>query len=216
MPPTVRYTVIRDIGAAPCQRSIASVKARRTLTSSNGFRRMVRRDQRPAIPVALLHGDLVAERGHKLVARCRRKAAELDRRPVGFDRSDAHRLLVGENADEAIQIRQSRSIVIGIAHTGNRLSRLIVLEAERAGAHDVLLEPARVAVEDLLLVDERVWIGERRQKRGGRELEVEDNGFRIRRLDPVDHRIVAATHADHAFRRIDDLSSSSPPRPLRS
>ena len=110
--------------------------------------RVVRRDQGAAIPVALLHGDLVAQRRDKFVARRRRKAAELDRRPVGLDRGHPDRLLVGENADEAVQIGQSRAVVVGIAHAGDRLPHLIVLEAERAGAHDVLLEPVRVAVED--------------------------------------------------------------------
>ena len=178
--------------------------------------RVVRGDHGAAIPVAFLHGDLVAQRSHKLVARRRRKAAEFDRRPVGFDRSDPDRLLVGENADEAIQIRQSRSVVVGVAHAGDRLPRLVVLKAERTGTHDVLLEPMRVAIENVLLVNEGVWIGECRQKCGGRELEMEDDGLRVGCLDLVDHRIVAATHADHAFRRIDDHDSSLPLRRRRS
>src|SRR5208337_3428303 len=104
----------------------------------------------------------VAERGDKLVTRCRRKATELNRRPITADRADPNRLLVGENADKAVEIRQSLVVIIGIAHAGNRLPQLILFKAERSGAHDVGLEPVRVAVEDLLLADEGIWIGESR------------------------------------------------------
>jgi hypothetical protein len=38
----------------------------------------------------------------------------------------------------------------------------------------------RVAVEQLAFVDEGVGVGERRQKRGGPEFELEDDGFRVR------------------------------------
>ena len=205
MPPTVRDTVIRDIGSAPCQRSIASVRARRTLASSNGFRAWFGVTSAPQFQSLSCTVSLVAQSRDKLVARGGRKAAKLNRRPIGFYSGDPDRLLVREDADEPVQIGQSRPVVIGVAHAGDRLSRLVVLEAERPRAHDVLLEPARVAVEDLLLVDEGVWIGERRQKRRRRELEVKDDRLGIGRLDRIDHRIVAATHADHAFRRIDDL-----------
>jgi hypothetical protein len=52
--------------------------------------------------------------------------------------------------------------------------------------------------------DEGVGVGERRQKRGGREFEVEDDGFRVAGFDLVDHRIVAATRADDPFRWVND------------
>src|SRR3984893_3268780 len=63
---------------------------------------VVRGDQVSTVPVTLLNGELAAERGSKLVARCWRKTTELDRRPVAADRADPDRLLVGENAGEAI------------------------------------------------------------------------------------------------------------------
>ena len=167
--------------------------------------RLVRRDQGAAVPVALLHGDLVAQSRDQFVARRRREAAELDRRTVGLDRGHADCLLVGEYADEAIEIGQAGAVVVRIAHAGDRLAQQVFLEAERAGTHDVRLEPVRVAVEDVLLVYEGVWIGERRQKCGGGELEVEDDGFRVGCRDAVDHRVIAAAHADDACRRVDDV-----------
>src|SRR3954452_22032270 len=76
---------------------------------------VVRGDQVSAVPVTLLNGELAAERGSKLVARCGRKTAELDRRPVAADRADPDRLLVGEDAGKTVEIRQSLVVVIGIA-----------------------------------------------------------------------------------------------------
>ena len=65
---------------------------------------VVRRDQGAAIPVALLNGDLVTQCGDKFVAGGRGKPAEFDRRTVTFDRCYPDRLLVGENAGEAVEI----------------------------------------------------------------------------------------------------------------
>ncbi|HEY3616620.1 MAG TPA: hypothetical protein VGK96_07380 [Candidatus Sulfotelmatobacter sp.] len=70
----------------------------------------------------------------------------------------------------------------------NRLTQLILGKTERPRADDILLEPARVAIEDLLLVEEGVGIGERRDKRTRRVLEVENNGFRVGRFDGYDCR----------------------------
>src|SRR5205807_10063743 len=98
---------------------------------------------------------------NQLVARRRREAAELDRRAVAAERADPHRLLVGKDAGEAIEIRQSRAIVIGAAYPRDRLAHLEFLKAKRAGPHDVVLEPVGILVEQLLLVDEGERIGER-------------------------------------------------------
>jgi len=65
---------------------------------------VVRGDQVSAVPVTLLNGQLAAECGLQLVARRRRKATELDRRPIAADRAYPDRLLVGENAGEAVEI----------------------------------------------------------------------------------------------------------------
>ena len=148
---------------------------------------VVGRDDVAAVPVALLHRDLVAELLDELVARRGRQAAELDRRAVGADRVDADRLLGGEDADEAVEIGQALVVIVGVAHALDRLAGLVAGELERAGAHDVLLVPVRVLVEDLLLVDPGEGVGERRQKRGGREFQLEHDGRRVGRLDLVDH-----------------------------
>jgi hypothetical protein len=85
------------------------------------------------------------------------------------------------------------------------LPGLIFLKPEGARAHDVLLEPVRVLVEQRFLVVERVGIGERRQKRGRREFQVKDDRFRVGRLNLIDHRVVTAARADETVGRIDDL-----------
>src|SRR5207244_11023130 len=118
----------------------------------------------------------------QLVARRRRKAAKLDRRAVAADRADPDRLLVGKNSDEAVEIRQSLMVVIGVARTGNRLPQLVFLKSERPGAHDVLLEPMGVAVEHLFFVDEGKRIGERWDEGGRRRLEAEGDGFSVGRV----------------------------------
>src|SRR5229473_5384337 len=96
-------------------------------------------------------------------------------------------------------------VVIGVARSGNRLSRLVFLKPEWAGAHDFLLEPVRIAIEDLFLVEEGVRIGEGGQECARREFEAEDDGFWIARFDFFDHRIIAAAWADDAVRRVDDV-----------
>src|SRR5215471_15461816 len=137
---------------------------------------VVRGYQIAAIPVALLHRDFAVERALEFVARRRRKAAELDRGAVGAYRVEPHRLLVGIDRRKAVKIRQSFAIIIGIADPSDRLASLVFGEFEGAGTEDVLLVPARVLVEDFLLVDERERVGERRQKSVGREFKMENNG----------------------------------------
>src|SRR5215469_4047977 len=108
-------------------------------------------DQISAVPVALLNGQLTAERSLQLVTSRRRKATELDRCPVAADRADPDRLLVGENTGEAVEIRQSPVVVIGIADTRNRLTQLIFRKTWRARAHNLLLQPIRIEVDISLL-----------------------------------------------------------------
>ena len=157
------------------------------------------------VPIALLHRDLVAEGIYQLVARRRRHAAELDCRAIAADCGDPHRLLVGEDAGEAVEIGQTLNVIIRVPHPLDRLSGLVGDEFERARTHDVRLVPARVLVEDRLLVNEVERVGERRQKRAGREFQTEDDGRRIGRLDLVDHQIVAGARAQHALRRKRDF-----------
>jgi hypothetical protein len=114
---------------------------------------VVRGDDQRAVPVALLYRDLFAERAEQLVDRRRRKAAEFDGCAVAADGFDPHRLLVGIDAGDPIEIGQTLMIVIRVTFALDRLTCLVVDELERAGAHDVLLVPAGILVEDFLLVD---------------------------------------------------------------
>src|SRR5205823_7256491 len=97
-----------------------------------------------AIPVALLHGDLVAELLDELVARRGRLAAELHRRPIRADRIDAGRQLRRVYRGEAIEIRQSLMVVIGVAFAGDGLSGLVTHEFEGPRAENVLFVPMLV------------------------------------------------------------------------
>src|SRR4029079_304483 len=99
------------------------------------------------------HRDLVAELLLELVDRRRRIATELDCGAIRANGVDLHGLLRGINADEAVQVRQALVIVIRIALAGDRLADLVLVEDERTGTEDVLLEPMRVLLEDLLGVD---------------------------------------------------------------
>src|SRR5204862_3853417 len=154
-----------------------------------------------AIPVAGLHCDLIAERAYQFFARRRRQAAELDRGAVAADRIETRRLLRRQDPDDAVKIRQPLVVVIRVALAPDRLARLVADQLEGARTHNVFLVPARVAVEDLLLVDPGVGIGERRQKSAGRKFETEHHGQRVRHLDLVDHDVEALTRAGDAFRR---------------
>src|SRR5207237_2968337 len=129
----------------------------------------------------------------------RRHAAELDRRAVGTDRLDADRLLVGIDPDEAVEIRQSFAVIIGVALALDRLAGLIAGEFERAGAQYILLVPMRVLIEDLLFVDPRKGIGEGGQKGAGGKLQTERNGRRVGRFDLVDHTVKALARAGDAW-----------------
>src|SRR5215467_8201197 len=154
---------------------------------------VVRGDDGAAIPVAFLDGKLVPERGDQLVACRRRKAAELDIRTAALDRRDPGCLLLGVDADKSVEIGQARPVIVRVALAGDRLAGLVLLEAKRPRAEDVLLVPMRVAVEDRLFVEEGVWVRQRRQKRRSGEFEAEHDGMRVDRLELVDKAgIVAA------------------------
>ncbi len=99
------------------------------------------------VPVALLDRDLVAERLDELVARRGRHAAEFDSGAVGADRLDPHRLLVGIDSGEAVEIGQPFMVVIGVPLALDRLADLVIDEFERARAEDIPLIPTRILVE---------------------------------------------------------------------
>src|SRR5262249_40615110 len=123
---------------------------------------------------------------------------------VRADRVDPHRLLGRKDADEPVEIGLPRAIIVLIAYPLDRLAYVVTRELEWAGAHDVLLVPVRILIENLFLVDPGVGIGERRQKCVGRELQPEHHGRRIGRLDLVDHDEIALSRARYAIGGTDD------------
>ena len=171
--------------------SIARVSARRTRTSSNGFFwwfGVIRLPQFQSLSCTVILSPssfFSWSRGR------RRHAAELRRRAVGADRVDPGRLL---RRIDRRRSRRDRAVPCG-SNRGcaplDRLPGLVAGEFERARAHDVLFVPVRVLVEDLLLVDERERVGERRQERGGGEFQAEHDRLRVGRLDLVDHQEIA-------------------------
>src|SRR2546430_14938202 len=102
---------------------------------------VVWRHQATAVPVALLHRDLVAERRLQFVARRGRQTAELGCGAVAADRVEAGRLLCRIDAGKAVEIGQALVVVIGVAHPDDRLAGLVGDEFKGAGAQDVLLVP---------------------------------------------------------------------------
>ena len=166
---------------------------------------LVGRQEVDAVPVAGLHRDLVAQLLDQLIARRRRHAAELRGGAVGADGVDAHRLLGGEDGDEAVEVGLTLMVVVGIAHALDRLAGLVGDELERSRAQDVLLEPARILLQGLLLVDVGERIGQRRQEGPGGELQLEHHGLGIGALHRVDHHHVALARARHALGRMHDV-----------
>ena len=86
----------------------------------------------------------------------------------------------------------------------DRLACFVFGEFERTRAENILFVPARILVENVLLVDKCEGVGERWQEGIGREFEMEDDSRRIGCLDLVDHFVPALTRAQHACRRVDD------------
>ena len=166
---------------------------------------VVRLHQAAAVPVAFLDRDLVAERPDDFVTRRGRQSTKLHRRAVAADCLDPHRLLVGINAGEAVEMGQALMVIVGVLDTLDRLPDLIFREFERARAENIFFVPARVQVEDFLLVDPTVRIGQRRQKRARCKFQMKDHGHRAGRLDRVDHLVMAHARAQDALRRMNDM-----------
>src|SRR5262249_9361080 len=158
-----------------------------------------------AIPIARMNGVLYPRGADQSAGRRGRQAAKLDRGTVASDRLDPHRLLFRIDTGHAVEIGQSLVIIIFVALPLDRLTGLVFDELERTGSEDVFLIPARVLIENLLLVDPGEGVGERRQECAGREFETEDHGQWIGGLDLVDHDIKTLARAGHTFGWIDDL-----------
>src|ERR1700736_5687556 len=72
-------------------------------------------DDPAAVPVALLQGDLVAQRAYQLVAHGRWKPAELDRCTIPADCLDPDCLLIRIDAGEPVEVGQPFVVVVGVA-----------------------------------------------------------------------------------------------------
>src|SRR5271155_4234093 len=197
----------RDLGQLRCAAPTVDGQGQRAPYADvvERFALVVRGYPPATVPVAGLDGNLVAERLFQLVDSGRWKAAKFDCSPVRADRLDADRLLVGIYPGKAVEVRQPRTEVVGVALTLDRLAGIVADELERARAEDVLFVPVRVLVEDFLFIDPGIGVGQRRQKRVGGELQPENHGGRIGGLDFVHHDEVTLSGADDALRREDDL-----------
>src|SRR5260221_3139548 len=166
---------------------------------------MVRCDEEAVVLVDGRHRDLVAERANQLVARRGWQPSELDRGAVAADRVKTRRLLRCQDADDAVKMRQSLMMVVGVTLALDGLARLVADQLEGARAQYVLLVPARVLIEDLFLVNPGERIGECREECVGWELQPERDGQRIGGLDLVDHDVEALAGASDPLWWIDDL-----------
>src|SRR5262249_42563514 len=141
----------------------------------------------------------------QLVYRRWRVAAKLGRGAVGADRIELYGLLRRIDPDKAVKVGQPLVVVMGVALSFDQLTGLEFLKDERAGTHDVVFVPVNVLVEDFLLVNPVVRIGERRQERAGSELQVNDDRVFVRRRDVLNHHEIGRTRAQRAFGRKGDL-----------
>ena len=170
-----------------------------------GLAGVVRGEEQRAVPVALLHRDLVAERVHEVVARLRREAPELDGGPVAADGLDAHRHLLGDDRLEPVEVRLPLAVVVVVSHPFHERAGLVLDELERAGPVHVVRVPAMaVLFQVLLAVDPVERRRERRQEGAGRELQVDHERGVVGRLDRLDHAEERLADTRHAFGREDE------------
>ena len=107
-----------------------------------GLLLVVHRDEVQAVPRALLHRDLVAQRLDEAVALGRAEAAELDVGPLAADRGHLRRRRAHEHRAIAVEIRLALVPVVGVLLADPVRALHVLDEHEGAGPHDVLLVPA--------------------------------------------------------------------------
>src|SRR5215469_3174760 len=169
------------------------------------FLLVVRLYQTAAIPVALLHNDLVTERLDEFVARRGRQPTKFHRGAPAADCIDPNRLLLGVYCGKTVKVRQSLSIIIGVSYPLHRLTGLVFGELEGPGAEDVFLVPPRILVEHLLLVDEGKGIGECRQECACCKLQTKDHSRGVGRRDRIHHIVIALADAQYVLGRVNDM-----------
>ena len=95
-------------------------------------------------------------------------------------------------------------VIFGVTVAADGLAEFECLEFERTGTKDVFLVPMRVPSENVRLVNERVRVCERRQKRRCRKFQFEHDGSGIGCGDRIDHRVNAGPRTEDAGCGIDD------------
>ncbi len=166
---------------------------------------VVHSDQEHAVPRALLHRDLRAERLHDTVALGGRESPELGVGPLGADRRHLGVGILDDQRAIAVQVRLTLVPVVRILLSGPVRTLHVLHEDEGAAAHDMRLVPVHVLRENVGLVDPVEGRRQRGDERGRGPFEAEDNGRRIGRLDRLDGRVLPLAERHHVRGRVDDL-----------
>jgi hypothetical protein len=166
---------------------------------------VVHGDEIQAVPGALLHGDLVAQRLDELIPLRRAEAAELDVGAPGPNRRHLLRRRRDKERPVPVEIGLTLVPVVGIL-LSHPLRALDVLdEQEGPGAHDVRLVPMHVLGQDVGLVDPVPGRGQVQEERRLRPLEAETDRVGIRGFHHFDRVIgILAQRLDPRGRE-DDL-----------
>ncbi len=166
---------------------------------------VVHRDQREAIPRALLDGDLGPERLDEAVAVPRSEAAELDVGALAADRGNLGRGRRYENGTVTVEVGLALVPVVGVPLSDPVRAFHVLDELERSGAHHVRLVPVHVLGQEVRIEDPVVGRGQADQKRCFGPLEAEPHGMRVGRLDGLDDVVGTLAHGDQPGGREDDL-----------
>ena len=191
-----------SFAAAP-QRSIASDSARRTRSSLNGARLVLKDDQKGRQPGALADLDAVAQRLDELVALNRGDAAELGRDMAGLV-ARHHRRSGHKIGTVAVEIRFARLEILVPAHAAPELALDMLGKDERSGAENVGLGKLGILGELGGAVDAVPRRGEVRQHRRLRPLQMEHDGARVGRVDARDRRVIDLARRNDSGGWVDD------------
>ena len=170
-----------------------------------GLHLVVGGHEQGAVPVALLDGELLAQRLHQIVTHLRRETTELDVGAPAANRLHVDRILLGEDGLGAVEIGLALPIIGLIALGIDVRSRLPFDELERPRAQHVLLVPVHVGIEDLLGVDEVVRKRQRRNEGARGILQFEHDREIVGRGDAFDHAKERLAVADDSLHRENEL-----------
>src|SRR5262249_24371040 len=114
-------------------------------------------DQNAAVPGALLHSELVAERTDEVVSLRRGEAAELYVGAPGADGGRLRGVIADEEGLVAVEIWLAAVPVFGVPAADPAHAFDMLDEEEGPCPHDVRLVPTDIALEDVGLVDPVPW-----------------------------------------------------------